>query len=79
MRLYPRDIFVVAMKAGTKADMGTGVRAREEIDNWLVQRRASFETAAPRFPQDEDFSSMSSVTYLMLRSASRRVSKHARH
>ena len=44
-------------------------RGCQEIDDYLDRRCASFETAASRPPQDEDSSSMPSITYLMLRSA----------
>ena len=58
-------------------------RACEDIEDWLDQRRASFETAAEpvlgpaegrtrgRLPQDEEFFLMPSMTSLILRSAQR--------
>jgi len=33
-----------------------GAGGRKDIDDHLDQHRASFETAAPRLPQDEQFS-----------------------
>ena len=58
--------------------MDPGLLESEGIDLWLDQRGASFEMTASRSPQDEDFSSCYQWLSLMLRSAERRVSKHAR-
>src|SRR5262249_52913757 len=40
-----------------------------EINDWLDQPRASFETAASQLPQDEGIFLMPSKAFLMLRSA----------
>ena len=55
----------------TPDEIASSPAAPRNIDHWLDQCCASFETAASRLPQDEDRFLIVSIIYLMLRSAQR--------